>query len=405
MDLPKNSWKLAPELEKLQDDIRALMREEVLPAEERVDYDSYALLPEDRERLQQKARQLGIWAVASPRKYGGSEFPVLAQCIVSEEAAKCRMGAYIPAGEAFGWDPPNVIYGGTEEQIQKYAVPTVARGERTFVAITEPGGGADPARAVATTARRDGNEWVLNGEKIYITSAQESRWGVTFARTGEGKSRSALTCFVIETALPGIRIDEVPVIRPYYPTHITFSDYRIPLDNVLGDEGRGFEFVNKWLVHGRVPYAAGTVGIAQAALEIAIDHARNRYAFGGRLADKQALQWMIVDSEIEIRCARALIYQAAWKADSGEEFRNESSIAKVYSTEMAGRVVDRCIQILGARGVTRKLPLERWYRELRIKRIGEGPSEVHRMVVARNMLGTPPKDSATADAVRKPEAV
>jgi acyl-CoA dehydrogenase len=147
-----------------------------------------------------------------------------------------------------------------------------------------------------------------------------------------------------------------------------------------------------------VPYAAGTVGIAQAALEIAIEYARNRNAFGSRLADKQALQWMMVDSEIEIRAARLLIYQAAWKAQLGEEFRNESSIAKVYATETANRVVDRCVQILGGRGVLRDLPMERWYRELRIKRIGEGPSEVHRLVVARNLVGAAPKKEQLVSA-------
>lgn len=391
MQLPDNSWKLAPEIEELRDKVATLVREEVLPAEAKVDYDAFALPPDVTRRIQDRAKAMGVWCVASPRQYGGSEMPLLAQCIVSEEAAKCRMGAYIPAGGAFGWDPPNVIFQGSPEQIKKYAVPTVEKGERTFVAITEPQGGADPARDIATTARRDGNEWVLNGQKQWITSAQESRWGVVFARTGEPGDRHAITCFIVETGLPGIKIEEVPVIRPYYPTRITFKDYRIPLDNVLGDVGRGFDFVQKWLIHGRVPYAAGTVGIAQAALDIAIEYARGRHAFGGRLADKQGLQWMMVDSEIEIRAARLLIYQAAWKAQLGEEFRNESSIAKVYATEMANRVIDRCVQICGARGVTRALPLERWYRELRIKRIGEGPSEVHRLVVGRNLVGAAPK--------------
>lgn len=398
MTLPDNSWKLAPELEDVREKVAKLVREEVIPAEAKIDYDAYALPPDVTQRVQDQARAMGIWCVASPKKHGGSEMPLLAQCIVAEEAAKCRMGAYIPAGGAFGWDPPNVIFQGSPDQIQRYAVPTVAKGERTFVAITEPNGGADPARALATTARRDGNEWVLNGQKIYITSAQESRWGVVFARTGEAADRHGITCFIVETALPGIKIEEVPVIRPYYPTKITFNDYRIPIDNVLGDVGKGFEFVQKWLIHGRVPYAAGTVGIAQAALEIAIAYARNRNVFGGRLADKQGIQWMMVDSEIEIRAARLLIYQAAWKAQLGEEFRNESSIAKVYATEMANRVVDRCVQILGARGVTRDLPLERWFRELRIKRIGEGPSEVHRLVVGRNLVGAPPKKEAVVSA-------
>jgi acyl-CoA dehydrogenase len=143
----------------------------------------------------------------------------------------------------------------------------------------------------------------------------------------------------------------------------------------------------KWLVEGRVPYAAGTLGVAQAALEIAIDWARERKAFNSTLADKQAIQWMLADSEIELRAARLLVYQAAWKGDLGQDMKLESSIAKVFATETAGRVIDRCVQVLGGMGVAAELPLERWYRELRIKRIGEGPSEVQRMVVARSLLG------------------
>jgi len=140
-------------------------------------------------------------------------------------------------------------------------------------------------------------------------------------------------------------------------------------------------------VEGRIPYAAGTLGIAQAALDMAVDWARERRTFGSTLAEKQAVQWMIADSEIELRAARLLVYQAAWRADLGQNPKIDSSIAKVVATETAGRVVDRCVQIFGGLGVAAELPLERWYRELRIKRIGEGPSEVQRMVVARHLLG------------------
>ena len=160
------------------------------------------------------------------------------------------------------------------------------------------------------------------------------------------------------------------------------------MENRLGEEGQGFALCQKWLVEGRVPYAAGTIGIAQAALEIAIDWAKQRRTFNSTLSEKQAIQWMLANSEIELRAARLLVYQAAWLGDAGKDMKVASSIAKVVATETAGRVVDRCIQILGGLGVAAELPLERWYRELRIKRIGEGPSEVQRMVVARHLLGS-----------------
>jgi acyl-CoA dehydrogenase len=167
---------------------------------------------------------------------------------------------------------------------------------------------------------------------------------------------------------------------------VTFDNVEVPEDNRLGDEGQGFAICQKWLVHARVPYAAAVIGIAQAALDIAIDWARQRNVHKSFLADKQAIQWMVADSEMELRAARLLTWQAAWNGDLGRDIKTDASIAKVVATETAGRVIDRCVQILGAMGVAREMPLERWYRELRIKRIGEGPSEVHRMVLARQLL-------------------
>ncbi|OZI77698.1 acyl-CoA dehydrogenase family protein [Bordetella genomosp. 12] len=379
------SWEMPGELRMLEETVRRFMRQEVAPLEDRLEHDAYALPPADLARLQAKARELGLWCVQSPEAYGGAGLNLLGQCIVAEESAKCRMGAYIPACGAFGFDPPSIIFGGTPEQIRKYAVPAIERGEKAFFAISEPGGGSDPARAIQTRAERVGDHYVLNGTKIWITAASESRWGVAFARTGPG--RDGVTAFIINMDRPGVSTKVIPVIRAYAPYELHFNDYKVPLEDVLGEVGKGFALVDRLLVHGRVPYAAGTLGIAQAALEIAIDWARQRSTFGALLADRQAVQWMIADSEIELRAARLLVYQAAWKADRGQDIKVDASIAKVCATETAGRVVDRCIQILGGMGVACEMPLERWYRELRIKRIGEGPSEVQRMVVARHLLG------------------
>ncbi len=380
------AWELPDELQQLRKVVRDFMRHEVRPAEEPLDFEAYELPHDVLDELRKKARAAGLWCVASPVEHGGSGMSLLAQCVVAEQASQCRMGAYTPAAGTFGWDPPNVIWKGTPEQIERYAVPTVASGGKTFVAITEPSGGADPARAITTNAVQDGDEWVINGTKVFISAADSSDWGIVFARTSPGKGRQGISCFVVERETPGLTMRPIPVIRPWYPCELSFVDCRVPDENLLGEEGRGFELAQEWLVHGRVPYAAATLGIASAALEIAVEHAVNRETFGSRLADKQAIQWMLADSEIEIRAARGLVYEAAWRADLGREFKVEASAAKVYATETAGRVVDRCIQILGGLGVTKEFPLERWYRELRIKRIGEGPSEVHRMVVARELI-------------------
>jgi acyl-CoA dehydrogenase len=382
---PLGSWELPEELRMLQETTRRFMEREVRPVEASEPHDSWHLPPEKLKPLQQKARAAGLWCVQTPAEYGGAGLNLLAQCLVAEESVKCKMGAYIAACGAFGFDPPNIIFSGTKAQIEKYAIPSMEKGEKTFVAITEASGGSDPGRAIRTRAERKGDRYVLNGTKIFISGVSQSSWGVVFARTG-GPGRDGISAFIVETKWPGLTVSPIPVIRSYYPYELAFEDFEVPAENLLGKEGRGFHLAEKWLVHGRVPYAAATIGLGQASLELAIDWAKQRETFGGKLADRQAIQWMLVDSEVELRAARLLVYEAAWKADRGEDIKHESAIAKVYGTETAGRVVDRCIQVLGGMGVSCEMPLERWYRELRIKRVGEGPSEIMRMVIARNLL-------------------
>jgi acyl-CoA dehydrogenase len=383
-----DSWELPDELRQIQETVARFMAAEVKPAEDKAEHDAYELAPEVLAQLQSKARAIGLWCVRSPQEYGGAGLSQLGQAVVAEEAAKCRMGAYVPACGAFGADPPNAIWSGTPEQIQRYGVPGVQQGRKIYFAISEASGGADPARAIRARAERKGDRYVLNGSKMWITGADGADWGIVFARTGAQGDRGGISAFIVNGQPAGMSLKPIRVIRSYSPYEIHFHDVEIPVEDRLGEEGQGFAICEKWLIEGRIPYAAGTIGIAQAALQIAIDWARERTTFGSRLADKQAVQWMIADSEMELRAARLLTWQAAWIADSGRgDLKVATSIAKVMATEAAGRVVDRAIQVMGGLGVSCELPLERWYRELRIKRIGEGPSEVHRMVLARQLLG------------------
>ncbi|MFO1199389.1 MAG: acyl-CoA dehydrogenase family protein [Burkholderiaceae bacterium] len=382
-----DSWELSEELRQIRDTVRRFMRAEVKPVEDTLEHDAYELPADALAPLQKKARDIGLWCVRSPAEHGGAGLNLLGQAVVAEEAARCRMGAYVPACGAFGADPPNAIWLGTPRQVERYGVPAVEKGRKIYVAISEASGGADPARSIRARAVRKGDRYVLNGSKMWITGADGADWGLVFARTGEQGDRGGISCFIVDGVPKGMSLRPIPVIRSYSPYELTFEDVEIPVEDRLGEEGQGFALCEKWLVEGRVPYAAGTVGIAQEALEIAIAWARERTTFGSRLADKQAIQWMIADSEMELRAARLLVYQAAWEGDLGREMKTAASIAKVVGTETAGRVIDRCIQIMGALGVAKELPLERWYREMRIKRIGEGPSEVHRMVLARQLLG------------------
>lgn len=381
------SWELPEELRMLRDTIRRFMTEEVRPAEDKLNHDAFTLEPDDLKRLQKSARDIGLWLFETPAEHGGAGLSLLGQCVAAEEASKCRMGMYIAGAGAFGFDPPNVIWKGTQYQ-QRFARKNVTNGTKAFVAISEPNGGSDPGRAIQTKAIRNGDHYTINGTKIWISGAGLADWGIVFARTGDNHGRGGITSFVVDKNKPGITISEIPVIRSYSPYEVHFKNYEVPIEDRLGEEGQGFALAEEWLIHARPPYAAATIGVAQAALEIAIDWVRQRKTFGQYLADRQAIQWMIVNSEIELRAARLLVYQAAWNADMGRDIKVDASICKVYGTEVAGRVIDRCIQMLGGMGVAQELPLERWYREARIRRIGEGASEVHRMVVARSLLGS-----------------
>ncbi|GAB5468347.1 MAG: acyl-CoA dehydrogenase family protein [Rhodospirillales bacterium] len=387
-DLPTGAWELPEELRLLRETVVRFMAEQVRPLDERQPHDAYKLPADDLSALQAKARALGLWCLASPAEFGGGGLGLLAQVIVAEEAAKCRMGAYVPACGAFGIDPPSVIWLGTPEQRQTYGVAAIEKGQKCFVAISEASGGSDPARKIQTRARRDGDHYVINGTKMWITAAGEADWGIVFARTGEAGKGAGISAFIVERGMPGFRAEEIGVIRSYSPFEVILEDLRVPAANRLGEEGQGFAICQKWLVQARVPYAAGVIGVAQEALRLAIDWVRQRHVHKSLLADKQAIQWMIADSEIDLRAARLLTWQAAWNGDLGHDIKTDASVAKLYATEAAGRVIDRCVQMFGAMGLAKEMPIERWYRELRIKRVGEGPSEVQRMVLARTLLGS-----------------
>jgi acyl-CoA dehydrogenase len=338
--------------------------------------------------LQAKAREVGLWALQTPEEYGGAGLGVLGQVVVAEEAAKCRMGAFFPALGAFGGNPPNIMFKASPEQFEKYAKPIVdGTMSKAYTAITEASGGSDPARAIKLKATRDGSEnasYVLNGSKMWISHAPHADWGVIYARTGEG--RQGISAFILDKDTPGVTFSRIPVMASFSPYELHFDNVRIPDTQLIGEEGQGFSLATDFLVHGRIVYAAGPIGIAQSALDMTCQWARDRDVFGGKLADKQGIQWMLVDSEVELRAARLLVYQAAWNADLGRTVRVDASVAKMYGTEAAYRVIDRCIQIHGALGISTELPLERWFRDLRVKRLGEGATEVQREVIARSLL-------------------
>ncbi len=386
-DSPLGAWSLPEELVMLRDSVRRFMADVVRPLEATLPHDCPGPPPEQLATLQAKARVLGLWALQTPSAFGGAGLGVLGQVVVAEEAAKCRMGAFFPACGAFGGNPPSVLFAATPAQYEKWGRPIVeGRATRAFNAISEATGGSDPARAIRCRAILDGDAYVINGAKMWTTHAGTADYGIVYARTGEAGQKGGISCFVVETASPGLTRKPIGVLTSYSPFELHFDNVRVPVENRIGGEGQGFALADSFLVQTRITYAAGCIGLAQMALEHAIDWANQRETFGVRLADRQAIQWMIADSEIELRAARLLTYQAAWNADLGRDVKVDASIAKVYAAEQAFKIVDRCMQVLGGLGVAHEMPLERWFRELRVKRLGEGASEVQKMIIARSIL-------------------
>ncbi|GAB2982922.1 acyl-CoA dehydrogenase family protein [Amycolatopsis acidiphila] len=384
---PTGAWELPEEFRLLAETVRRFMATEVRPLEDKLEHDAAGLPPELLLPLQEKARELGLWALQTPAEYGGAGLSVLGQVVVAEEAAKCRMGAFFPAAGAFGGNPPSVLFKASPEQFERFARPIIeGRTGKAYTAISESSGGSDPARAIRCRAERRGDHYVLNGTKLWTSHALTADWGVVYARTGEQGERGGISCFVVERDTPGLSMVPIEVMNSFSPAELRFDDAEIPVGNRIGAEGAGFALASDFLVRGRILYAAGPIGIAQQALEMTVEWVKDRAVFGSRLSDKQGVQWMLADSEIELRAARLLTYQAAWNADLGRDVRVDASAAKLYATETAFRVLDRCVQLFGALGLSREMPLERWFRDLRVKRLGEGATEVQRMVVARHLL-------------------
>ena len=347
-------------------------------------------IPDDRlAGLRAEARAAGLWCLDAPAEYGGGGLSAFQLVVVLEEACKHRFCFPHAGGGAFGHSPPVVLYQGDTDLIDRYVKPTIEQGWTSYTAIAEESGGSDPARAIKTTARRDGDEWVLTGRKMWITNADRARFGVVYARAPGG-----ISAFVVDSGLPGMTVRPIPVIRDHWPTEVVLDEVRVPAANLIGEEGKGLSLASGWLVRGRLTYAARGVGVAQEAVRLATEWVRDRQTFGAALATRQAVQWAIADSQVEIDAGRLLTWKAAWEDDAGRDARLSAAKAKLYCTEMGFRVVDRMIQLLGAMGVARELPLEGWLRDLRVARLVEGSSEMLRSQVARQVIGPAVRPSA-----------
>jgi acyl-CoA dehydrogenase len=374
--------------------VRDFVRNEIVPLEADLDPDESSLPPEDHLKLQQRTTQMGLFNIDMPEEAGGPGIDTVTRSLLAIEMSQHRAGLYAPCYDSFG--PPGIavapLADGTEDQKARYLYPA-ARGEKSgCFALSEPSGGSDPARAIRTRAIKHGSEWVINGSKLWISSADVADYALVFARTGAPDSgRSGVTCFIVDTDSEGFHVRRmVHTLRAgHCATELQFEDLRVSEANVLGKVGGGFDIANTRLSKARIPYSAQCLGVAVKAQELAIEYAKVREVFGKKLSQHQGIEWMLVDNEYDIRSATLLVLHAADRADKGRPFRTEAAVAKIAATEAAARVVDRAMQIHGGMGMTKEMPLERWYRELRIRRVGEGPTEVQRMVIGRDLLNDP----------------
>lgn len=376
-------FKLSDEQRMVQRTIREFIEKEIMPFEQQVLRNEREgrppMDPADTKALRKKAKDAGFWGINTPEEYGGANLGPIMSALIAMEMGR----TFVPF--SFGGSADNILYYCNEEQKKKYLLPVINGERRSCFAITEPGAGSD-ARSIRMSAEKDGNHWVLNGEKTFITNGNEADFVMVFAVTDKEKGADGgVTCFLVDRDM-GWRSEYIPTMGEWGPAALVFENVRVPEENILGELGKGFELGMKWIGAGRVTIPARAVGTAERLLQMGIEYSKIRYTFGKPIAENQAIQWMLADSAVEIEAAKWIVFRAAWMVENGMDARHQSSIAKLNGAVMANKVVDRVLQIHGGMGYTKELPIERWYRELRLLRIFEGTDEIQKRTIARNLL-------------------
>lgn len=342
------------------------------------------LTAQQKQRLRTVSKDLGLWGLDAPEDLGGHDLPTRTMAAVHEELGRTCVPFVLPP------DSPNLRMlqaVGTEAQKRKYMQPYIEGRMVSAIAISEPGAGGDPA-AMKTRAALDGDQWVLNGRKIWISNARAADFIIVMARVGNDARQGGITSFIVEKGTPGFVIErEIPMLGGGSTYEIVFEDCRIPADSVLGEIGKGYAPMQLRLRTRRLEMGSTCIGITRRALDMLCEHARQRETFGVKLADRQAIQWWIADISTRMHACRLMVRDAADKTDRGEDVRHEASMIKVFATEMAYEACDHAMQTLGALGMTLELPLNALWQKARLMRMYEGPSEVHRQSIARRVLG------------------
>ena len=385
------NFELIEEHRMLKDLVARFVKDELLPLEAGVlareaDGKGLGLAPADHARLDAVSKSLGLWGLDAPEDVGGLDLPNVAMIGVNEELGRTVTPYTLPP------DSPNLrMLAATvnERQREEYLAPYV-RGETvSAIGISEPQAGGDPA-GMLTRAVRDGDDWVINGRKIWISRADHADFTILMAVTDREKgARGGMSAFLVDKDTPGFNVlRKIPMIGGSATYEIALDDCRVPGWKLLGVEGQGFAPMQLRLGTRRLEMAAWSIGMAQRALDMICEYAPQRRTFGLPLSERQAIQWWVADAATRIHAARLMTYDCAWKIDEGRDSRLEISMIKAYATEMAWEVVDRAMQTFGAMGMTKEMPLQLMASKLRTMRIYDGPTEVHKWVVARNLLGS-----------------
>jgi alkylation response protein AidB-like acyl-CoA dehydrogenase len=378
-----STYPMSDEDREIQGRARRFVDDELIPHEVEAEMNAGRLADEVRERHRRLAIELGLYAMNMPKDLGGGGMTTFQQVLVSEQLGRVTNALGWCVHTPASWAPEVV----TGEQLSRWIVPTIRAERHECYAITEENAGSD-VDAIESTARRDGEEYVLNGTKWHVTSFNTADYVFFQARISGGSNSGAHAMFFVDKDTPGVRLVREPAYsHTYADTHaiVAFEDVRVPVSNRIGDEGDGLDFTYEWFRYERLMIAARCCGAAERLIQEAMAFAKDRVQFGEPIIAFQAIQHMLADSATELWAARLMTYELAKNVDRGADVKvqhAQCSMAKLYASEMAGRVADRAVQIFGGRGYMRENVAERFHRELRVDRIWEGTSEIQRNIVA-----------------------
>ena len=378
---------LPDDLKMLQEMVRRFVTEELIPLEGK-SLDGATLKPDIETKLTARCKELGLWQIDVPEEFGGQGLGQIGRAIVWTEIG--RTVALPPRSvRIFGPEIRAPLYALEGEMRERYFFPAI-RGEReSCFAQTEPDAGSDPG-AMRTTAVRDSDHFVINGTKRFITGADKADFVILMAASDRAKgSHGGISCFVLDMDTPGVRLTtRYQTLTGETPWEIVFDNVRVHERHLIGNEGGGFSLGQKWLGAGRIKQGARALGATRRCLELASSYAKQRSTFGQPLANRQSIQWRLVDTYVALEAATLLVHRAAARIDRGEDDRNDAYLIKLFCTEMAWQAADMCLQVHGGIGLTTDLPVERFWRDQRSHMITEGTPEIMRMALARHVLNT-----------------